>query len=65
MGQLLVICELASTILGWRTLERAVADGVGGKPVDERMMALALAGTACLLGLVVFVFGLEIHHLFF
>ena len=43
-----------------------LAEGVRGKPVDERMqMALTLAGVACLLCLMVFVFGLDIHRLFF
>ena len=43
-----------------------LAEGVRGKPVDERtQMALTLAGVACLLGLMVFVFGLDIHRLFF
>ena len=43
-----------------------LAEGVRGKPVDERMqMALTLAGVACLLCLMVFVFGLDIQRMFF
>ena len=42
-----------------------IAEGVRGKPVDERtQIALTLAGVACLLGLMIFVFGLDIHRLF-
>ena len=42
-----------------------LAEGVRGKPVDERtQIALTLAGVACLLGLMIFVFGLDIHRLF-
>jgi regulator of sigma E protease len=37
------------------------AEGIRGKPVDERMqVALTLAGVACLLGLMIFVFALDI-----
>jgi regulator of sigma E protease len=42
-----------------------LAEGVRGKPVDERMqMALTLAGVACLLGLMIFVFALDIGRFF-
>jgi regulator of sigma E protease len=40
-----------------------MAEGVRGKPVDERMqVALTLAGVACLLGLMIFVFVLDIDR---
>ncbi len=42
-----------------------LAEGIRGKPVNERtQVALTLAGVACLLGLMIFVFGLDIHRLF-
>jgi regulator of sigma E protease len=42
-----------------------IAEGIRGKPVDERVqIALTLAGVACLLGLMIFVFGLDIQRLF-
>ena len=42
-----------------------MAEGVRGKPVDERtQFALTLAGFACLLTLMIFVFSLDIHRLF-
>ncbi|MFV1963822.1 MAG: site-2 protease family protein [Pirellulaceae bacterium] len=42
-----------------------LAEGVRGKPVDERMqVALTLAGVACLLGLMIFVFALDIGRFF-
>jgi regulator of sigma E protease len=41
------------------------AEGIRGKPVDERMQfALTLAGVACLLGLMIFVFGLDFQRFF-
>ena len=41
------------------------AEGIRGKPVDERMqIALTLAGVACLLGLMIFVFALDIGRFF-
>jgi regulator of sigma E protease len=42
-----------------------LAEGVRGKPVDERtQIALTLAGVACLLGLMIFVFALDIGRFF-
>lgn len=42
-----------------------LAEGIRGKPVDERMqVALTLAGVACLLGLMIFVFALDIGRFF-
>jgi regulator of sigma E protease len=41
------------------------AEGIRGKPVDERMqVALTLAGVACLLGLMIFVVALDIGRFF-
>jgi regulator of sigma E protease len=41
------------------------AEGIRGKPVDERtQIALTLAGVACLLGLMIFVFALDIGRFF-
>lgn len=41
-------------------------EGASGKPVNERVqVALTLAGVACLLGLMIFVFSLDINRLFF
>lgn len=41
------------------------AEGIRGKPVDERMqIALTLAGVACLVGLMIFVFALDIGRFF-
>jgi regulator of sigma E protease len=42
------------------------AEGIRGKPLDERMqVALTLAGVACLLGLMIFVIGLDINRFLF
>jgi len=42
-----------------------LAEGVRGKPVDERtQVALTLAGVACLLGLMIFVFALDFDRFF-